>query len=104
MNEKRNLTPEEAFQIQQMMQLINARKFEAAQVKANTALVPRGQEVCVEIEAIVRLLENTKNHFVAEKLVECGYTAGTKCSMNLADGTIAEETPVDNSSEETPAI
>lgn len=85
---QRNLTASEVLELQEMQRLVNARNFEATQVKANTALVPRGQEVANELEAIVRLLENVKNQWVSQKLTECGYDPGAKCSINLATGEV----------------
>lgn len=96
--EKRNFTPQETMELQEMMRVCNARRFEAAQIKGNTALVPRGKEICDEIEAIARLLENTKNYWVSQKLLECGYEANTKCSVNLSTGEIIID-DVDNSHE-----
>jgi hypothetical protein len=91
----RNFTPEEVLELQEMHRLTTARQFEAAQVKANTALIPRGQEVAGELEAIARLLENAKHLWVTQKLAECGFPPGAKCSINLTTGEITEtpETP-----------
>lgn len=85
---KRDFNPQEVVELQEMMRLINSRKFEAAQVKANTALVPRGKEIAEELEAIARLIENIKNQFVSLKLEECGYPNGTKCNINMTSGEI----------------
>src|SRR5882672_2454324 len=87
----RNLTPEECLHVQEMLRTVNARKFEAAQVKGNTVLIPRGQDVAAELEALARLLENTMNQHVSQLLATCGYPAGTKCSMNLTTGEITEQ-------------
>lgn len=89
---KRNFTPQETLELQEMLRICNARRFEAAQIKGNTAIVPRGKELGEEIEAIARLMENTKNFWVSQKLLECGYEANTKCSVNLSTGEIVEDT------------
>ena len=94
---KRNLTPAEIMELQEMIRLSNAKNFEAKQIRGNTALIPRGQEVATETEAVARLLENAKNLFVSQLLKQCGYEEGTKCSLNLSSGEIIPETPVDNS-------
>ena len=94
---KRNLTPVEMMELQEMIRLSNSKRFEATQIKGNTALIPRGQEVAAEAEAVARLLENAKNQFVSQLLVQCGYPAGTKCSLNLTTGEIVPEAGVDNS-------
>jgi hypothetical protein len=88
----RNLTPSECLELQEMQRLVTARKFEAAQIGGNTALVPDGQKVAEQIKAIAALLENAKNLWVAQKLRECGYSDGTKCSLNLTTGEITPET------------
>ena len=86
--EKRNFNPQELLELQELQRLVNARRFEAAQIKANTALVPRGKEIAEEIEAIARVMENSKNLYVAQKLVECGYESGTKCDINFNTGEV----------------
>ncbi len=91
--EKRNLTPEETNALKEMVRAVNARQWEAAQIKGNTALVPRGQEIVAELEAIARLLENAKNHWISQVLVECGYEPDTKCSLNLSTGEVIVEQP-----------
>lgn len=89
--EKRNLTPEETLEIQEMQRLVSARRFEAVNIKGNTALVPRGQEIAAELEAIANLLENAKNHYISQKLLECGYKPETRCSLNLTTGEVMPE-------------
>lgn len=87
-SEKRNLLPAECLELQEMQRMVNARKFEAAQVKGNTALIPRGQEVAAELDAIARLLDNCTKQWVATKLKECGYQEGERCNINLSNGEI----------------
>jgi hypothetical protein len=89
--QKRNFTPQEVLELQEMHRAVASRFWEAAQLKGNTALVPRGQEVLAELEALARLGENAKNQWVANKLQDCGYEPGTKCSINLTTGEIVEE-------------
>lgn len=71
-----------------MNRAVSSRHWEAAQIKANTALVPDGQKVAEQAEAIARLLENVKDQWLASKLTECGYPDGTKCTINLSTGVI----------------
>jgi hypothetical protein len=85
---QRNFTPAELLELQEMIRIANARRFEAAQIKANTALVPNGQMVADQTEAIARLLENVKNQYVSSKLQECGYPQGTRCDINMTTGEI----------------
>lgn len=85
---KRNLTHEETMELHAMVNYVNAKKFEAAQIKGNTALIPDGQKVAEQSDAIAGLLDNAKNLWVSRKLVACGYPEDTKCQINLTDGSI----------------
>jgi len=85
---KRHLTPTEALELQEMQRLVTGRKFEAAQIKGNTALVPDGQKAAEQAAAIAALLDNAKNLWLSQKLLECGYPAGAKCDINLSTGEI----------------
>jgi hypothetical protein len=85
---KRNFTPEETMEVLEMNRIVNARKFEAAQIAANTALVPDGQKVAEQTTAIAALLNNAKNLWISQKLVECGFPQDTKCSINLSTGEV----------------
>lgn len=100
---KRSFTPEETMELQEMQRMVNGHKFVAAQVKGNTALVPRGKDVAEELEATARLLDNAKNGWVAQKLLECGYPEGTKCSINLSTGEIIVNDNEPPNSTEAPA-
>ncbi len=93
--EVRSMTPIEVMELQEMQRLVNGRKFEAAQVKGNTALVPDGQKLAEQLEAVVRLLENVKNQWVSAKLVECGYPQDAICDINLSTGEIKLKPKVD---------
>lgn len=86
---KRNLTQQELTELQEMQRLVNQRKFEAIQIKANTALIPRGQEVAEELDAIARLLENTKDRWFSSKLIECGYAPGAQIALDLSTGELS---------------
>ena len=95
--EKRNFTPAECIELEEMLRLINARKFEAGQIRANTALVPDGQKLADQTDAVARLLENVKNQYVASKLIECGYKSGTICDVNLRTGEVTVQNGTPNS-------
>lgn len=95
---KRNFTPQEAMELQEMNRIVNAKKWEADLIKNNTALVPSGQEVAETFMAIARLCENEKNRWVASKLTQCGYENGAKVNINLITGQITEQhEPADDS-------
>jgi hypothetical protein len=87
---KTNFTPEEVVELSEMLRLMNGEKYKAAQVKANTALVPRGKEVAEELEAIARILENAKNGWMSAKMVEHGYANGESVTVNLTTGEITQ--------------
>jgi hypothetical protein len=89
--EPRSLTPDELIELQHLHRLTGARRFEAEQVKLNTLLVPRGQEVAKELEALANIWENFKNNWIAQKLTDCGYAQGQQVSIDLKTGEI---TPV----------
>ena len=94
---KRNFTQQELQELQEMQRVTNSKKFEAIQIKNNTALIPRGQEVAEETEAVARLLENVKDQWVSMKLTECGFKQNEKVGINLQTGEI---TPVEESKKE----
>lgn len=96
--EKRNFSPDEIVELQEMQRLVNSRRFEAAQVNGNTALIPDGQKVGEQLDAITRLLENVKNQYVSQKLVECGYGKDEKCNISLTTG---EVIPLKDESKDT---
>jgi len=83
-----NLTPEESLELNEMLRLVNSRKFEAAQVKANTALIPDGQKLGEQLEAVAIVLENIQRQWVAQHLLAHGWEDGTKCNINLNTGEI----------------
>ena len=89
---RRNFTPEEALELQEMVRTVNAQNWKVMLMKGNTALIPDGQKVAATEEAIARLLENAKNQYVSLKLSECGYENGSKVSINLHTGEITVNT------------
>ena len=92
--QRRNFTPSEVLELQEMQRAVNAKKFESAHIKGNTALIPNGQRVSEEVEAVARLLDQVKNNYVSSKLLECGFKQDEKCSINLSTGEIVlNDTP-----------
>lgn len=67
---------------------VMGEKFKAALVKQNTALIPRGQEIAAELEAIAQLLENEKNGWILQKLAELGYPPKANVSIDIETGFI----------------
>ncbi len=85
----RPMTADELDQLQQLIRIVEIDKFKVAQIKANTALVPRGQEVAAELEATARLMENFKNQWLAETFKEMGYPVGAALSVNPQTGEVS---------------
>lgn len=95
---KRNLTPQETLELQEMHRICAGLAFQANQVKANTALipptkflwftVPRGKSLAAELEAQARLMDQVKRKWIGERLAACGYLPDSKCDINLSTGTI----------------
>lgn len=85
---KRNLLPAECAQLMEMNRAINTRRWEIAEIKGNTALVPNGQELVKQLEAVCNLLETSCLSITQTLLFKCGYPAGTKCDLNLSTGEI----------------
>ncbi len=87
-NRPRRLKAAELAEIQEMCRIVAHEKWKAMHIKGNTALLPNGQELSRQAEALTMLLENEKNLFVSEKLASLGYDAGTPVSLDLKTGDI----------------
>ena len=83
------LTDSELLEIRELNRFVGLEHYRANQVKGNTALIPDGQKYASQLEAVARLMENSKNSWISSKLQECGYEVGTATSINLADGKIS---------------
>ena len=81
-------------EFEELFRMAMTYNFIASQIKANTALVPEGQRVASEYEAIARLLENAKNQFIGQKLVDMGYPQTTQVRVDIKSGVI---TPINES-------
>lgn len=84
----RELTQAELEEFQELHKLARLEAFKAAQVKANTALIPDGQKVAEQYLAISRLMENVKNQWFSQKLVELGYAQDQMVNMDIKTGKI----------------
>lgn len=95
---KRNLTPTETLQFQEMNRTINSRKWEAAQLAGNTALIPNGQAYVEQLAASVAVLDDVGRQWLCRTLEACGYPNGTKCDVNLNTGeiTLSSNEPEDS--------
>lgn len=86
--EPRAFTANEILEIQELHRVASAERFKATQVKGNTAMVPDGQKLAEQMDAIARLMENFKNNYISSKLAECGYTPSQKVNIDLKTGQI----------------
>lgn len=84
----RQFTADEVAELQEVHRIANTYSFMAKQVKGNTALIPDGQKLGEQLEAMARLFQNIKNHWVSEKLRECGYDPAKKVSIDVHTGMI----------------
>lgn len=101
--QKRNLSPQEVIEIQEINRICMSYAFQANHVKANTAMippmkflwftVPRGKALAAEIEAMARLFDQVKTQRISQILTACGYPSGFLYDMNLATGQITASAP-----------
>lgn len=84
----RALTSDELMELRQLNLVVTSEKFKAAQVRGNTALIPRGQEVAAEMEAVAQLLEDTKGAWISAKLSELGYASNEPVTIDMLTGQI----------------
>jgi hypothetical protein len=81
-------------EFEELFRMAMSYNFIASQIKNNTALVPDGQRVASEYEAVARLLENAKNQFIGQKLVDMGYPQTSQVKVDIKTGII---TPINES-------
>ncbi len=81
-------------EFEELFRMATSYNFIASQIKGNTALVPEGQRVASEYEAIARLLENAKNQFIGQKLHKMGYPQTAQVKVDIKSGII---TPINES-------
>ncbi len=83
------LTKEERKALLEIAKITDSWVFVAGQLKANTALVPGGQKIAKQFEAIAELMKNTKETLLAQKLTQLGYPQGVGFNINLTTGRIS---------------
>lgn len=89
--EPRQFTDSEVLELQELHRLVGHKEFEARQVRGNSLLIPNGAEYADQIEAVARLLANTKKHWIAQKLAECGWPTTQRVSIDMKTGVIVPE-------------
>lgn len=87
----RKMTAQEVMELQELHRAASIWQFIGAQVKANSALVPRGQQFAEEAAAVGRLIANVKAQWISAKLLELGYPPDAKCSLDLMTGEVKQE-------------
>ena len=75
-------------EFEELHRIFLSYSFVASQIKGNTALVPNGQEIAAQFEAIARLMENTKNQYIGQKLHEMGYPQSAQVNVDIKTGVI----------------
>lgn len=85
---RKKLTRAELAEMKGIQQLATQERFKAAQVKANTALVPNARAYVNQTEAIAQLMENSLKAVLAQRLAQYGYPEGTKVRIDLKTGVI----------------
>lgn len=88
------LSEEDRAEFEELHRMAISYNFLARQIKGNTALVPEGQQVAAQYEAIARLIENAKNQWIGEKLNQMGYPQKVQVKVDIKTGTI---TPINES-------
>ena len=89
--EPRQFNEEEILELQELHRLVAHRQFEAKQVRGNTALIPDGIKVADQLEAMARLYTNTKQHWISQKLAECGWSTDQRVAIDMKTGLITPE-------------
>ncbi len=83
------LTKEERTFLREVVKVADSWKFVAGQISINTALIPGGQKVAKQFEAVAKLMEQTKETMIANKLTQLGYPQGVGFNINLTTGRIS---------------
>lgn len=84
----RNLYPQELDEAQGLYRLVNGERFKWIQIKNNTALIPGGQKLAEQKEAIVKLLEEKWLEYLKNLLGRLGYPMGSNLSLDLRTGKV----------------
>lgn len=77
-------------ELQEIHRLVEYEKFKLKQIKGNTALIPNGNELAEQQEALVNLLEGAKQGILLEKLKSAGCVPGKPVSVNMSSGKIIQ--------------
>lgn len=93
----RQFTPEEVLELQELQRFSQGFLFIAKQIQGNTALIPGGKDIGAQFDAIGRLLANTKQHWIEQKLRECGYSPEEKVSIDFRSGIIISDSAIEES-------
>jgi len=78
-------------ELEELNRISAAEKFKSIQIKGNTAMIPDGQKVSEQQDAIARLMENVKNNWVSSRLRELGCKQGEPMTIDLKTGEITEQ-------------
>ena len=89
--QRKRLNEAERAEILDVSRLAQSYRFIATHLKGNTALVPGGQKVLEQYEAMAKLIDGVKNSMVSQRLSQLGYPQGVNFTVNLKTGKITQE-------------
>lgn len=80
----------ELAELVELNRIVASEKFKSIQIKGNTTMIPDGQKMAEQQEAVARLMENIKDNWLSSKLRELGCKEGKPVSIDLNTGEIME--------------
>lgn len=83
------LTEQELIELRALNDMYSKERYKAEQFKANTALIPGGQQYANQVDAGARILENCRNGYVANLFALCGFPQGSNLEVDLKTGRIS---------------
>ena len=81
------LSEDDRLELEELHRIALSYSLVAGQIAGNTALIPNGQEVAKQFEAIARLMQNTKDQILRQKVANMGFPSG-KVTVNIKTGEI----------------
>lgn len=86
--EDKYLTEQELVELRELQRIAASEMLKANVIRGNTALVPNGQEVATQFEAVARVMSNYRDQFMASAFTRHGYKNGEPLSIDLKTGKI----------------
>jgi hypothetical protein len=95
------LSEDDRLELEELHRIALSFSIVAGQIAGNTALVPNGQEVAKQFEAIARLMENLKSQWLSQKIASMGYPNAGMINISIKTGEII---PVEDEPESTEQV